>query len=1021
MRKISLIFIFAIVLTFTFSANAANFMVTNTLDTLDNAPGDGICADIGGFCTLRAAIGEANALAGADTILVQAGTYTTTLVAAAEDANAGGDFDITQNLTITGAGQGQTIVQAALTQGTATERVFHNLTVGVSLTLEKMTIQNGTLTGTAGTNARGGGIRNDGILTLNYVSVLNNSAQQVGGGIYNAGSATLNTVTVSGNLCTIAANNCFGGGMYTIGNTASVSVGNSVFTNNISTATGAGNFSGIAAGFGKQDTGPVTINNSTFSNNTGNGVGTGGSQGNGVRITTTVTTNNTIITNTTISNNIGNTAAGSNHFGSGLHLAAAATIDNVTITGNSGSNAGAGIYISIQPVVITINNSSITNNTLASAAVNNFGAGISLIAASTLTLNNCNITGNSSTATGAFVGLAGGIYNQAGTLVVNSSNISGNTANFHGGIRTLASGASNTATTTLNNSTVNGNSAGEGGGVVNIISATATATTNTNINNSTISGNTATGPGGGVYQFGTGGAGTTNINNSTIASNTANSDNTGATDNGGGLIQTAGTVNFKNTIIADNTVGTGSTGPDCSGTITSADYNLIENTTGCTIAGTTTNNITGVDPALAPLAFNGGFARTHALGSQSLALNAGDPTNCQTIAAVAVTADERGLPRSQGGVRCDMGAFERGGFIWVGALLSEREGKGESKDNEDSLGSANAWNNPSSWQGGVVPGPTDWAIFNSSSSNPAIVTAPAFVGGIIYGAGYTSTLTLNANLTISQGLQMNAGNITATGSNTLIIGGVGTVTRTSGVVIGNMQKQFSGFAPFTFPVGTTVRFLPVTISPSSPLNAPEGLSSFTVKANNYFLPDTNAANSLYSYWTFTPVGIPQADITVVYPDNAVPLTANEAQWQFVRRTGGSNTFIPPTSFNTTTNTFTLNGVTTFSDWGLGTPGTNAAHASVSGRVTTASGAGIRNVVVTVTGGGLNQPISTVTGSFGYYELPDLAVGETYIVTVTAKRYIFNNPSQVVSLMDSITDLNFVADGTVNRNQLDDGK
>ena len=61
MRKISLIFIFAIVFGCASSASAINFVVNNTLlDTLDNAPGDGTCADVGGFCTLRAAIASAS-------------------------------------------------------------------------------------------------------------------------------------------------------------------------------------------------------------------------------------------------------------------------------------------------------------------------------------------------------------------------------------------------------------------------------------------------------------------------------------------------------------------------------------------------------------------------------------------------------------------------------------------------------------------------------------------------------------------------------------------------------------------------------------------------------------------------------------------------------------------------------------------------------------------------------------------------------------------------------------------------
>ena len=50
------------------SAAAATFTVNSSADTVDAVPGNGACADAGANCTLRAAVMEANALAGADTI-----------------------------------------------------------------------------------------------------------------------------------------------------------------------------------------------------------------------------------------------------------------------------------------------------------------------------------------------------------------------------------------------------------------------------------------------------------------------------------------------------------------------------------------------------------------------------------------------------------------------------------------------------------------------------------------------------------------------------------------------------------------------------------------------------------------------------------------------------------------------------------------------------------------------------------------------------------------------------------------
>ena len=50
-------------------AHAVSLVVNSTADNSDATPGDGVCATAGGACTLRAAIEEANALAGADSIL----------------------------------------------------------------------------------------------------------------------------------------------------------------------------------------------------------------------------------------------------------------------------------------------------------------------------------------------------------------------------------------------------------------------------------------------------------------------------------------------------------------------------------------------------------------------------------------------------------------------------------------------------------------------------------------------------------------------------------------------------------------------------------------------------------------------------------------------------------------------------------------------------------------------------------------------------------------------------------------
>jgi hypothetical protein len=95
-------------------------------------------------------------------------------------------------------------------------------------------------------------------------------------------------------------------------------------------------------------------------------------------------------------------------------------------------------------------------------------------------------------------------------------------------------------------------------------------------------------------------------------------------------------------------------------------------------------------------------------------------------------------------------------------------------------------------------------------------------------------------------------------------------------------------------------------------------------------------------------------------------------------------------------------------WGIEFLRSTAAGVSISGRVLTAEGQGIRNATISVTGNSLMTPLTVQTGSFGYYTFEGLRAGETYVVTVASQRYTFTAPSRVISLVDNVTDADFVA-------------
>lgn len=86
----------------------------------------------------------------------------------------------------------------------------------------------------------------------------------------------------------------------------------------------------------------------------------------------------------------------------------------------------------------------------------------------------------------------------------------------------------------------------------------------------------------------------------------------------------------------------------------------------------------------------------------------------------------------------------------------------------------------------------------------------------------------------------------------------------------------------------------------------------------------------------------------------------------------------------------------------------AASVNLSGRVTRANGQGLGGVLVSLVDGGAGGRKYAITSSFGYYTFEGVMVGETYILSVSSKRYTFNPSSLIIDLQDGVTDANFVS-------------
>ncbi len=119
-------------------------------------------------------------------------------------------------------------------------RIFH-INTGGNLILDRLTVQNGFVDLLV---ANGGGIYNEGNLTLTNSTITKNNVTGRGGGIYNTGNLTIFSSTFANNQSLSVGGNGDGGGIYNDGGT--VKIENSIFSGNSAEANGGGISNGSA-------------------------------------------------------------------------------------------------------------------------------------------------------------------------------------------------------------------------------------------------------------------------------------------------------------------------------------------------------------------------------------------------------------------------------------------------------------------------------------------------------------------------------------------------------------------------------------------------------------------------------------------------------------------------------------------------------------------------------------------------------------------------------------------------------
>lgn len=623
-------------------------------------------------CSLREAIETLRTATNVDTcvlagspgnneiLLVQGvHTFPITIAGNNDDLDASGDFDIRDNLTITGDGAANSTID-----GNNLDRVF-DVQSGVTLTLRDLTVThgkapNGAAAGASG--AKGGGIRATGELVLNRVVVTANAAGNggagvnaspgqdgglggEGGGVYSLVFASITDSVISFNTagnggsggsaagaCSTPTNGGNGGPG---GGGGGITAGNSGATITGSTITG--NMSGLGGAGG-------------CASNPGSG-GNGGSAG-GLFVSFLTLTNSVVSDNQTRVGGLagldGDTAntkgSGRGGDGGGIYAFQGATISSSTISGNvtaqgmgnapGTGGTGQGNWGGDGGGALLQGDGSITNSTFSN-----------------------NHTGNGAVSTTTFAGGGGkggalalpdpdGGFSLTPGYVISKSTFNNNFTGIGANSPTQpgdggAGGAifvgntNNPRHLSIADSTLTGNSTGAGG------------------NRTTAGGFGGNGGRGGAISVGD--RSTVDLTHLTIADNTTGiGGTTGAggtpgTRSDGGAIDmygpsTASTATVKNSILASNAPAT------CGitlGTLTDGGHNLVFGTQCADITAFST-----ADPLLAALANNGGPTQTRAIGDTSPARDAVPATG-----AGCTATDQRGTTRPQGPA-CDAGAYE---------------------------------------------------------------------------------------------------------------------------------------------------------------------------------------------------------------------------------------------------------------------------------------------------------------------------------------------------------------------------